>query len=445
MMDTERVNRAMWDATDRLRVAPDFTDRVVRGGRRRVRRARARGIALAVAIVMAGGGATVAWHDAASETVTVASHLFQPTSGDLAEDSGVISRAVQAWREGLRDTESGDAMVAALRGEPHVYWAGTTPAGPAAVVAQAGAGGDEGLMSGLVATDPVSKRFLLVGEESAAHGVSWVYAFGPEDRTLLAVDTGVPLFVSMAPVAGDDGKLTRDWRRMSTGDGVALAEVPVRGDPDNVRVLARQALPAPDERDATGLRPVRRASDYVQRLEAKNDGRTVTVVPGSGLPWEDRSADGPTRAGRPTQVSDGAGILLQAAGEAGYLDPLPGISGAGRWEVVAGLPDGRTALLSEVYQDPGPAFVFAVVLDATGAVDAVIPGGSADRDAPVPVRVRLPDGQGWIVAAYGSALSYRTSGGGAWVEAGSDAALLPDTATEVRAVATGGAARSQRL
>ncbi|MEH1124385.1 hypothetical protein [Micromonospora sp. CPCC 206061] len=451
MNTTERVNRAMWDATDRLRLAPDFADRVVRGGRRRVRRARVQGVALAVAVAMAGGGATVAWRDATAGPAVVADYrLLQPTGGDLAGDARVIEQVVRAWRDGLRHSESGDGAVAALRGEPHVYWAGTTKGGPAAVVVQAGARRDRVAMAGLVATDPVSKEFRLVGEESVAHGVSWVYAFGPEDRTLLAVDPGVPLYISMAPVTGPDGKVSRDWRRMSTMDGVALAEVPAGGDPRDVRVLARQAPPAARERDPAGLHPVREASQYVEQAVARG-GPVPAYLPinptradSAGLSWENRSVDGPTRVGRPTQVTDDGGILLRAVGESGYVDPLIEIHGSGRWEVVAGLPDGRTALLSEIFGASDPALVFAVLLDATGAVDAVIPGGAADRDAPVPVRVRLPDGQGWIVAAYGSSLAYRTAGG-AWVEVGQDAALLPDTAAEVRAVTAGGVSSSQPL
>jgi hypothetical protein len=50
----------------------------------------------------------------------------------------------------------------------------------------------------------------------------------------------------------------------------------------------------------------------------------------------------------------------------------------------------------------------------------------------VPVRVRLSDGQGWLVSARGAALSYRI-GPAARVEAGTDAALLPAGVTQVRA------------
>jgi hypothetical protein len=450
MVDTERVNRAMWDATDRLRLAPDFADRVVSGGRRRVRRSRVRGVAIALAVVMAGGGATVAWRDATG-TVIVADHrLAQPTAGDLAGDAGLIERAVRAWHVGLPYAHSGEEAVAALRGEPHVYWAGTTKAGPAAVVVQEGARRGHVGIVGLVATDAVSRSFRLLGEYPEADGLPWVFAFGPDDRTLLALDPGLPLYVSMAAVSGPDGTVTRSWRPMDLADGVALTEVPAGGDATDVRVMARQVRPGARERDSTGHYWVQKTSQYVEEADAVRAGvdtATVTTVPDIDglLPWNNRDVNGPVRIGRSTQVNDDGGLFSRAVGESRFLDPLISIHGAGWWEVIAGLPDGRTALLSEIYQESDPGLVFAVLLDATGAVDAVIPGGPADRDAPVPVRVRLPDAQGWLVAAYGSSLAYRTPGGGAWVEAGRDAALLPDTATEVRAVADGGAARSQSL
>jgi hypothetical protein len=450
MVDTERVNRAMWDATDRLCLAPDFTDRVVSAGRRRVRRARVRGVAIAVAVVMAGGGATVAWRDATGTAIVADHRLVQPTAGDLAGDAGLIERAVRAWHVGLPYAHSGEEAVAALRGEPHVYWAGTTKSGPAAVVLQEGAHRGQVGIVGLVATDAASGAFRLLGEYPEGQGAPLVFAFGPADRTLLTLDPGVPLYISMVPVTGPDGMVTRDWRRMPLADGVALAEVPAGGDPDAVRVLARRAPPGASERDTTGQHWVQETSQYVEQADAVRAGRdtaTVTVVPDSDslLSWSNRDPGVPLRIGRSTQVHDDGGILLRAVGESGFLDPQVGIHGSGSWEVVAGLPDGRTALLGQVHLGSDQAPVFAVLLDATGAVDAVIPGGPADRDAPVPVRVRLPDGQGWLVAAYGSSLAYRAPGGGAWVEAGRDAALLPDTATEVRAAADGGATRSQGL
>jgi hypothetical protein len=57
----------------------------------------------------------------------------------------------------------------------------------------------------------------------------------------------------------------------------------------------------------------------------------------------------------------------------------------------------------------------------------------------LPVRLRVPDGQGWVVAHYGAQLQYRASADGAWQDAGSDAALLPDNAAQVQVTKNGNA------
>ncbi|WP_162788463.1 hypothetical protein [Amycolatopsis albispora] len=53
-----------------------------------------------------------------------------------------------------------------------------------------------------------------------------------------------------------------------------------------------------------------------------------------------------------------------------------------------------------------------------------------DPAAALPVRLRLPDGQGWVVAAKGARLDYRT--GEAREGDFADAALIPDAATQVQ-------------
>jgi hypothetical protein len=53
------------------------------------------------------------------------------------------------------------------------------------------------------------------------------------------------------------------------------------------------------------------------------------------------------------------------------------------------------------------------------------------------VNTWLPDGQGYVVADYGAALSYRTSFDSQWKEAGVNAALLLDDAVEVQVIRDG--------
>ena len=78
--------------------------------------------------------------------------------------------------------------------------------------------------------------------------------------------------------------------------------------------------------------------------------------------------------------------------------------------------------------DPSRAYV--VLLPRSGPA-TVIDGGPVDRRSSLPVQVRLPDRQGWLVAAKGAQLAWRT-GSGAWTPAGRNAALLPAAATEVQ-------------
>lgn len=438
-MDTDTLNRAMRDATEDLRPAPDFASRVVRRGRRRVLCSRVRTATVAAAVFAAAGGtAVVAWPGGGTEPSVVADwRLAQPTGGDLAGDAKLLGDAVRAWRDGLRFADMGDGTVQGLRGEPHVYWAGTTPAGRAAVVLQATADHDGEAMVGVVAVDPVSAQFRLVGEHSPADGPQSAYAFGPGDRTVLVLDDGVPMYFSPGPRIAPDGVVTRDWQRMDVTDGVALARVPEGGDPEDVRVLARQARPAPGERDTSGLRGLWRASEYLARVDSQRAGEPYMVqvdpVPNGMLSWREDGPGGMTRVGRPVRLgSDTRRLFNEAVLNSAYADLAAAITGYSEWFVAAGLPDGRTALLGEFMQDLNDAQLFAVLLDVHGAVTKVLPSDEANPRDPVPVRMHLPDGQGWVVAAYGSPLAYRIAGG-AWVHAGMDAALLPETATEVRA------------
>jgi hypothetical protein len=438
-VDTNTLNHAMREATEDLSPAPDFASRVMRRGRRRALWSRVRAVTVAGAVLVSAGGiAVVVWPGGTEPSVVADWRLNQPTGGDLAGDATVLDDAVRAWRDGLRYLDGGDGVATALRGEPHVYWAGTTPGGRAAVVLQATAAHDSEAVVGVVAVDPASAEFRLVGDRDPADGPRWAYAFGPGDRTVLALDDGESMYFSPSSKTASDGVVTRDWQRMDVTDGVALAQVPQGGDPEDIRILARQVQPAPRERDSTGLRPLWRASEYVARVDSLRTGEPyslhVDYTPRGMLSWRESGPGGVTRVGPPVQIGgDAKSLFGQAVNASAYVDMTAGIMGLSEWFVAAGLPDGRTALLGEFIQDLNDAELFAVLLDSGGAVIEVLPGGAVNSQEAVPVRMRMPVGQGWVVAAYGSSLAYRTSSGGAWIGAGKDAALLPDTATEVRA------------
>jgi hypothetical protein len=67
-------------------------------------------------------------------------------------------------------------------------------------------------------------------------------------------------------------------------------------------------------------------------------------------------------------------------------------------------------------------------------------GGPIDSEAALPVTVRLPGGDGWVVARLKATLRWR-SDTGPWRLAGQDAALIPATATQVEVTPAGASTR----
>jgi hypothetical protein len=67
----------------------------------------------------------------------------------------------------------------------------------------------------------------------------------------------------------------------------------------------------------------------------------------------------------------------------------------------------------------------------------VIAGDKPDKAATLPVKVHLPDGQGWVVADAGATLTFRTSANGEWQDAGKNSAILPEGTLQVQVSKTG--------
>ncbi|MFU8875000.1 hypothetical protein [Micromonospora sp. SL4-19] len=87
---------------------------------------------------------------------------------------------------------------------------------------------------------------------------------------------------------------------------------------------------------------------------------------------------------------------------ANHGSPLLHIKGA--------TPDGRRLLLQTIQYDDDPSRVVAL-LARDGDPFTVAASGFADWKDPLPVRLRLPDEQGILVAAEGATLSYRIGAG----------------------------------
>jgi hypothetical protein len=453
-MDTDVLAQRWRDATNDLKPAPGFTATVVRGGRGRAVRSRLR-IMAAVTVAVVAAAAGVLNAGLVGPTDLGDERLTQPTRGDLAGDGQLLADAVRAWRAGIAVSYNASrGIFDDLRGQPHVYWAGRTPAGRAAVVMQRSFLHPHGDLSpadanhfqtlvGLVAVNPRDGQLRLVTDQYRAHGFppSGYFRFGPHDRTVLVVDGGIPLYFSSVPHHRPDGKVTRDWQPLPVVDGVALTQVPDDADPADALVLARLAPPAADDRSFDGLLFLEPASEYLDasdRLRRGDSGESPVQAAKAAdhrLPWHGEDANAMRVGGSVPPGGNAAEMFANAIDEAGALDIGTTQVGFGLWQVVAGLPDGRTVVVSEVQEGQRPSRVYAVLI---GTDKNVLRGDVIDLNAALPVALRLPDAQGWVVAAYSSHLRYRISAQTPWVDVGSNAALLPDQAAQVEVTGPSG-------
>ena len=434
-MNTTELTERLRAATDGLDVPPNFADAVLRGGHRRVARRRLAVAASVVVVAAVAASATVvALRDDAPAPVADA-RLTMPTKGDLADDQSFLDWARDAWQDGLPYApEARDGYYDDRRGGPHVYWAGTTPAGPAAVVLQQVYVHRNGQVDvdgprtaeGLVARDPGDGRLKLVGTRligSDVPGRANFYRFGEESRTLLLVDEGEPLHWGVDPEvveAGTGAELRYDWRRAEPRDGVALVTVPTAANPHSVAVYEGNDPPevvvggdTTYQRAGADSFLAMRLTDPTYRLDSDL------------LPWRDEVWHLGEPLGLTPAVIDARwGLYANYPTEQDFV--------VSRWTITAGLPDGRVVILKEQQKGTSkPRLVGRVAQDISSYAMELFDGGTVDRDAVLPVRFQIPDDGGWIVADRGKELRYRTSPEAPWQKAGRDAALLPANTTEV--------------
>jgi hypothetical protein len=448
-MDTTELTRALRDATADVAPRHGFTAAVVRGGRRRRTRTRIVIATGATAVTALAVTSTyVLWPDPTpGATQSADPRLKAPTQGDLAGDTQFLNAAAHAWRDGLPHSwNASRGIFDDLRGTPHVYWAGNTPAGPAAVVMQQAYFHPHGDLSpdqfnqfqtliGLVAKDPADGVLKLVYDQyqPKGFGPSGYFQFGPGDRTLLIVDNGTPLYWSATPITTQDGRVTRSWERMTIVGGVTMADVPENIEAGDIRVVARATPPAPDDKNFDGLVLLEPSSTYLKFAKEGAQSLSPNSMTDNRLHWSGEQAQ-LMRVGAPYEKvpSDLSSFFSDALDHAGLTD-IGGMSRAlGLWHVLAGLPDGRAILVSELQQDSKPSHIFSVVLNPDGTVRGGVRNGTVDPKAVLPVRVQLPETGGWIVADYGKTLRYRTAPDAPWQDAGRDAALLPWNTVQVQ-------------
>ena len=355
-MNTTELSAHLRDATDGLTTRPDFADAVLRGGRRRRARRRLTVAASVLAVAAVAATATIVTQREDAPVPVADVRLTMPTKGDLAGDQAFLDEARAVWERDLPIApEARDRYYDDLRGEPHVYWAGNTPAGRAAIVLQQvyvhpnSQVIEKGLRTaeGLVAVDPGDGRFKLVNTRmigvDAVPGQADYYRFGQDDRTLLVVDRGRPLHYDLAPVYAEDAEEIRfEWQRAEPDNGVAVLTAPLRG--------RRVAAMVYEGNDPPGRMPV---------------GRTP-VVPVPASAWlhlrlpdptyrvrSDILAWGPVmlRVGEPLEKS--ATEVNSRWGNSPFYPPNEDFV-ISLWTIVAALPDGRVVILKETQHSAAP-------------------------------------------------------------------------------------------
>lgn len=436
-MNTDELVSEMREATVDLQPRTGFTEAVVRGGaRRRVRHRMQVTTQVAVACALVGATTYVIWPEAGPVQETqAASPLTRPANGDLADDRDFLDQVTRTWHADLPTFVAKPAPVAS---RPHVWWAGSTPAGKAAVVLEEiDRENRKDLYVGLVGTDPVDGQFHMLAYVPAMTGPNGEIAppkgflFGPDDRTVLII-TNEKTFVSTGLNVGPDGKLSRDWSAFTPRDGAVAAtlDFPAGWEPRDVGAY----------NGGPGDHLVTITPGYVE-LWVASERRAIALgqdphrgkqpygldwAPATPLIWR----VGNEAAQPPADVTTRFKETLVNGGYA--ADSLQFSNG---FYIVAGLPDGRVAIVSHELNRPNHQYMYGVLV-SDDKPDQVVFGGELDGGVPLPVRVHLPDGQGWAVADKGAALSYDT-GDGRWIGVGRDAALIPENAARVQVARDG--------
>ncbi|MFC0526618.1 hypothetical protein [Phytohabitans kaempferiae] len=401
-------------ATDHLTGPPGLLDDIRQGGRRRVVRRRALLTAgLAVTAAASTGGLLRFVGTEGEQPLDPSSPLFaEPTRGDLAGDKDYLRQVRQQWF-GLQDP------LPDMRGTPHVLWAGSTPAGPAAFIAQRGG---TGAAVGWIEPTPDGPRVSSVSpvnEPTRMQDIAQAILLGPERDVLLVLDFGWPVQLSTELRYAPDGKIVRQYQPFAFGDGAGWRHVDrqVR----KITVALRRSDGQPGQvfisNASTVLNPEQKQVPVPERFEY--------TLPGAPLPL---GRDETSSALKPYQDFDGTHTQNPR---------LPRLT-------IRGLtPDGRRLLVDTIQFDDDPTRVVAMLARGEAEYQAVA-SGFVDWKAILPVRLRLPDGQGTLVAAPRTTLQHR-AGGGRWHDAGPNATLLPTTATEVRVTPNTGPAHTVPL
>jgi hypothetical protein len=423
MSDIDLQHR-MTTSVETVDAPSDLVDRVRQGGARRLRRRRfiaAAAVALSavvVADVATAGPSVMGGRDDTTAAAVPATDdpyrflLNQPTRGDLANDQIYLDQVVSTWDESHEKSLNQDrGIFDNLRGNPHVAWAGRTPGGRAAIVVQQSylrkhdnlqiAKGLYTLI-GFIGED-ADGHSTLIADSYPAPGAGLITGFvtGSRQRALVMLDTGQKVGWSSKRIYADDGSSHLDYAPLKFTDGISV--VPLRAGTD-VRTIMVSVLPA---------------------------GKFTHLFV-AGTNWPDTStresrlwptaASWPLGPGAEEMRNSAADLFGKTLDDVTAQYPLLAIDSL--WHAYGKTANGSRLVVGEFAMDTDATRVYAVLQSPTGKTE-VVPGGIPDPSAPLPVTIRLPNDQGWVVARRGARLSSRV-GDGAWSTPRENAALVAE-------------------
>ncbi|XVU20858.1 hypothetical protein ACQPZJ_26690 [Actinoplanes sp. CA-054009] len=394
MSDTD-IRQALARATDHLEAPPDLLDRVRAGGQRRVVRRRT-----VLAGGLAAGVTAVAGTVFAGRVSRPSTSIPAATRGDLGGDLELLERIQQVWQE----------MVGP--GVTRIHWAGSTPAGPVALVAQQ----IEPAFDALGFVDSDGEQLRTTG--SSFHVPSGTVPpgamlAGPSRDVLVVATAGRAIRFSPDYRFDDHGQVERTFSPLpADGDGMAIRRFKVA---DGVVRIALQ-----QDGDDPAV-PLANLHDVVDAGVADNQIPEMMEIDVPG--WE--------KVGRATVAGWDVLQLPRYADPRGYH----AWTGPTEWRLRAATPDGRCLVVQTLAMD-GTARVFWMHGKATEAPTPHYLGLLEDglaTETPEGVSIlhaRLPQRLGVAVAALNCGFRYRAAGG-AWQPVNGPASLLPDAAAEL--------------
>ncbi len=444
MTETELKNR-LSASVDDVEAPSDLLDRARLGGARRLSRRRFLALTTTTLAVAAVGGAAVAGptllEQVQNDTPAAAPVsndpygflMTTPTRGDLADDQAYLDQVLTAWRTTHRKSANYDrGIFDRMRGEPKVYWAGNTPAGRVAIVAQYSdlrhhdniqldRQGVHTLV-GFVADDKNGKP-AVVADAYPAPGVGLVTAFiatKGDTKALAVLDTGTKTGWSASRTYDEQGGSGRVYTPLRFNDGVSIVELAKDSDIGKLVISPLPATTFTNQWIANG------GLNAARPEQSGGDERLWTDFPDLAF-W-------PMTANA-EKLRESAADRFQAA-----LDPVTDKNYYSKahslWTGYGVTADGSAVFIGEQALDADPTRVYAVLEPKSGK-PTIVPAGAPDRRTVLPVSIKLPRDQGWAVARRNAQLSYRYDGG-AWSPARSNALLVPAGAkAEVKVVSEG--------